>query len=287
MPVVTARGLASAAAIPVLALGLAACGAGSGSGSTEDELSPEQVLLASYEGLEGESYRMETTMTLNDLDFMDATSTVEGGAAHLSQDIYLSAIMQVMGEGFAGDPDMAGMESMFTDVHTEMVLVDDVIYLQLSGGIFAMSEEFDADAWFTIDLAEVGDLGAIYEQIGGFDLAAQTELLLNDLTEVEETGDGVYTGTLSGDSELVESMLGPAGAAGDAAGQAVLDAAEVVVTVDDAGLLKSIEMTIPDVEGLTMHMVSEVVEVGGVYGIEAPDSDNIRSAEELFGAMMP
>jgi hypothetical protein len=285
MPVITARGLASAVAIPLLALALAACGSGSGPGPTEDELSNEQVVLASYERLEGESYQMETTMTINGLDVMSAISTVEGEAGHLSQDLYLSAFLQVIGEGFAGDPDMAGMESMFTDVHTDMIMVDGVVYMQLSGGMFDLSEQFGADAWFTIDLAEVSDLDAIYEQIGGFDLAAQTELLLNDVTEVEETGDGVYTGTLSEDSELVQSMLGPAAAAGP--GPSVLDAAEVVVTVDSAGLLKTMELTVADVEGLTLRMFSEVIEVGGAYSIGAPDSDNIHSFEELIGAMMP
>lgn len=287
MPVITPRRLGSAVAIPALALGIAACSSGSGGSSDEDgpgQLSPQEVVLASYDGLAGESYRMEMTMTVNDLDFVEATTVVDGEASRVSQDMYMSVLLEAMGQNLSEDPELAGMmESMFTDMHSETILVDGVAYMQLSGGMFGMSEQLGEDAWFTADLAEQGDLGAIYEQIGSFDLASQTETLLGGITDVTETGDGVYTGTLSGDSEVVQSMLG---AAGDSAGAAALDAAEVevVVTVDDAGLLETMEMTFPEIEGMSMHLVNEVVEIGGSYDITAPDSDNLHSFDELFGA---
>jgi hypothetical protein len=285
MLVVTPRGLAGAAAIPALALGLAACDSGSTPESNGDDavqLSPEQAVLASYDGLAADSYTMEMTVTVNDLDFLDATSLVEGEASRISQDLHLSAILEATGQDLS-DPEIAEMmESALSDMHTETIVVDGVAYLQLSGGALgASSEEFGEDAWFTVDLAETGDLSEIHEQVGSLDLASQTERLLNDMTNVEETGDGVYTGTLSEDSELVQSLRG---ATGDPAGQAALDPVEVVVTVGDAGLLETMEMTFPEVDGVTMHIVSEVVEVGGAYGIAAPDSDNLHPFEDLVGS---
>lgn len=288
MTVVTPRRLAAVAAVPALALGLAACSSDSTAESNEDgssQLSPEQVVLSSYEDLASQSYQMEMTVTVNGVTFLEATNQVEGEASRSSQDLYLSALMEASGEDLSADPEMAEMmESMFTDVHTETILVDGVVYIQLSGGMMDTSEEFGEDAWFTTDLADSAVLDQVYQQVGGFDLASQTETLLNQLTDVQETGDGVYTGTLNADSEIAQAMLGVT-TASDPTSQQMLDGIEVTITVDDAGLLKQMEMTFPEVEGMTMHMVSEVVEVGGSYDITAPDSDNLYSIEELTGAM--
>jgi len=284
--VVTPRRLAAAVAIPALAFGLTACGAGSE--SSEDtptppsELSPEQVILSSYEGLAGESYRMEMTMTVNGIDFLSGTSLVEGEASQVSQDMYMSALLEASGEDFSEDPEAAEMlESLFTDIHSEMIVIDDVVYVQFTGGMLDTSEAFGEDAWFTTDLSEFGDLEQIYEQFGSFDLASQTERLLTEITDVQESGDGVYTGTLSGESEMLSAVLG---AAGDPPAEALIDGAEVSVTVDDQGLLSKVEITFPELEGMTMHLVSEVVEIGGSYGITAPESDNLYPFEELINA---
>ena len=286
MTVVTPRRLAAAVAIPALAFGLTACGAGSE--SSEDtptppsELSPEQVILSSYEGLAGESYRMEMTMTVNGIDFLSGTSLVEGEASQVSQDMYMSALLEASGEDFSEDPEAAEMlESLFTDIHSEMIVIDDVVYVQFIGGMLDTSEAFGEDAWFTTDLSEFGDLEQIYEQFGSFDLASQTERLLTEITDVQESGDGVYTGTLSGESEMLSAVLG---AAGDPTAEALIDGAEVSVTVDDQGLLSKVEITFPELEGMTMHLVSEVVEIGGSYGITAPESDNLYPFEELINA---
>lgn len=285
MTVVTPRRLAAAVAIPALAFGLTACGAGSE--SSEDttppsELSPEQVILSSYEGLAGESYRMEMTMTVNGIDFLSGTSLVEGEASQVSQDMYMSALLEASGEDFSEDPEAAEMlESLFTDIHSEMIVIDDVVYVQFTGGMLDTSEAFGEDAWFTTDLSEFGDLEQIYEQFGSFDLASQTERLLTEITDVQESGDGVYTGTLSGESEMLSAVLG---AAGDPTAEALIDGAEVSVTVDDQGLLSKVEITFPELEGMTMHLVSEVVEIGGSYGITAPESDNLYPFEELINA---
>ena len=287
MTVVTPRRLAAAAVFPALALGVAACGSnGPDPGSNSDDnsqLSPEQVVLSSYEGLEGESYQMEMTMTVNGVDFMSATSQVEGESSRTSQDLYMSAILEAMGEEPPEDPETAEMmEAMFSDVHTEMILVDGTAYMQLSGGALDTTEAFGEDAWFTFDLAEIADLDQVYQQFGGLDLASQTETLLTEMTDVEETGNGVYTGTLNGQSELMESVLG---ATGDPAAAALVEGAEVVVTLDGDGLLNKLEITFPETEGMTMHLVSEVVEIGDSYDITAPESDNLHSFEELAGAM--
>lgn len=285
------RGLALPATLAALALGLAACGNGSESGSDSDlddlaALSPAAALMASYDNLSGQSYTMETTMTINGLDFMESTNLVEGEATHSSQTLYMSALLEAAGEDPEADPELAAMmELMFSDVQTETIMIDGAVYLQMSGGMFAaMSAQFGEDAWFTVDLTESADLNEIYSQIGGVDLASQTDTLLNDLTDVEETSDGVYTGTLRGDSELMESLLdatGPAGTAPDV----TVDAIEVTITVDGDGLLQSMEMVFPEIEGATMHLTSEVVEVGGSYDITAPDSENVYPFEDFVNAM--
>lgn len=287
MPVALPRLLTAAAAVPALVVGLAACGAGSGAedSAADGGLSPEEVVLASYTGLESESYRMDTVVTINELAFLDMTNTVEGESSHSSQDLNMGVLMEAMGEDISEMPEMAEfMEAMFSDTHTETIIVDGVAYLQISGGMLDMSEQYGEDAWFSVDLAEHADLDEIYEQFGGFDLASQTERLLTEINDVEETGDGVYTGTLSPESEIMNSLPGTADATGGASGREALEAAEVVITVDEQGLLKTMEMTVPAVDGMTVHMVSEVVEIGGEYGIAAPDSDNIHPFEDFAGA---
>ncbi|GAB3659628.1 hypothetical protein [Glycomyces tarimensis] len=288
MSTATTRRLVGASAIPALALGLAACTSGSsesGSESGDDaaaQPSPQQLVLASYEGLNEDSYKMESTMTVNDLEFMTMTNSVEGEAMRATQDMQMSVILEATGDDYSSDPEMAEMmEQMFSDTRTESILVDDVLYMQLSGGMFAsITEEFGEDAWFTIDLAEDGRVSDVYEQFGSFDLASQTETLLTELSDVEETADGVYTGTLSADSEAMQSMLGATGGASSA-----VDGTEVTITVDDEGLLETMEMAFPETDGMTMNLVSEIVEVGGEYGIAAPDSDNIHSFDDFAGAM--
>ncbi|WP_026923011.1 hypothetical protein [Glycomyces arizonensis] len=284
----TTRRLIGAAAVPALAFGLAAC-TSDDSGSDGDDAAAQrgahEMVLAAYEDLDGSSYTMESTVTVNDLDLMNMSTVVDGESTHSTQDISMSAIIDAMGEDYSEDPEMAEMmESMFADMHTEAILVDKVIYMQFAGGMFdAMSEDFGEDAWFTLDLAEDSHLGDIYRQFGSFDLAEQTELMLTDLADVEETGDGVYTGTLSPDSEAMQSLLGATG--GMANGVEIPEDIEVTITLDDDDLLKTIEMTLPETEGMVIDMVSEVTEIGGDYAIAAPESDNLHSFEEFAGAM--
>ncbi len=294
MSTVMTRRLVGVAAIPALALGFAACSSDASDGPTADDaggdasaqLGAHDMVLASYRGLDGGSYTMESTMTVNDIDFMDMTSVVDGKASHATQDLYMSAIIEAMGEDYSDEPEMAAMmEAMFADMHTEAILVDDMIYMQFTGGMFdAMAEDFGEDAWFTLDLAADSQMSDIYEQFGSFDLSEQTETMLNDLTDVEETGDGVYTGTLSPDSESMGALLDATG--GAANGVEVVEETQITITVDDDGLLKTMEMTLPETEGMIMHMVSEVTEIGGDYTITAPESDNLHSFD-AFANMAP
>lgn len=289
MQLLRTRRLAGAAAITTLALGLAACGGDSDPGPDSDQpepdsLTPAEMVLASYGSLQGDSYMMETTMTIDGITFMESVNVVDGDAGRGSQDLYMSALLEASGEEVPDDPEVAAMlGAMFSDMHTEMIFIDGVVYMQISGGAFgAMTEQLGEDAWFTLDLAGDGDLNELFSQVGGIDLASQTETLLDELTDVKETGDGVYTGTLSPDSEYMEQVVGATGPTGAEA--EILEAMEVVITVND-GLLQSIEMTLADLDGMTMQVVSEVVEIGGTYDIAAPDSDNTHPFEDLFNAM--
>lgn len=290
MPIPTTRRAGGTAAIGAIALALAACSDSDG-GQVEEgadgsaQQGAQAAVLASYEGLEGQSYQMDSHMTIDDLDFIDMTMQVEGESSHATQDIYMSAIMEAMGEDFSGDPETEQMmESMFADVHSEAIVVDDVLYMQFSGGgIFeALTEEFGEGAWFTLDLTDDSEISQIYQQVGTFDLRRQTELMLNELTDVEEVEDGVYTGFLEPDSEAMRTLMDSTGGTANAA-QLVGDT-EVTITVDDDGLLETVEMTLPEIEGMTIHSVSEVVEIGGSYDIAAPESDNIHSFDEFAGS---
>ncbi|WP_030161407.1 hypothetical protein [Glycomyces sp. NRRL B-16210] len=286
----TARRLIGALAVPAFGLGMAACTSDEPADETTGgdnggvaQLSPEAAVKASFEGLDGDSYRMDSVMTINGLDFMVMTSAVEGDSAQSSQDIYMSAILEASGEDLGSDPAVAEMmEALFADMHTETVVVGDTAYLQITGGMYdAAGETYGEDAWFTLDLAGEGDIAGMYQQFGGMDLASQTELMLSELTDVEETGDGVYTGTLKGDSAALQTFSDAAvGTGADAIGEIA-----VTVALDDDGLLKSLAMTLPETDGMTIDMNSEVVEVGGSYGITAPDSTNLHPFEDLIAAM--
>jgi hypothetical protein len=279
----TATRLIGALAVPALGLGLAACGTeepaeGTDGGKEEvAAISPMEAVQAAVQGLDGDSYKMDSSMTVDGTEFMVMTTTVDGENAQAVGDMYMSAMMEASGE--AVDPAMA---EMFGDMHTESIIVGDTAYLQFTGGMFdAMSEEYGEDAWFTIDLAGDSDMAEVYSQFGGMDLASQTELMLTELTDVEETGDGVYTGTLDPESEAMQGLAGEIAGADAAA----MEAIDVTVTLDDDGLLKSMTMTLPETDGMTMEMVSEVVEIGGSYDIAAPASANLVPFEEFMGGL--
>ncbi|MFG3341519.1 hypothetical protein [Glycomyces sp. NPDC048151] len=281
----TATRLIGALAVPALALGLSACGAEeepSSEGTTAEEgaaaaLSPGEALLASVENLNADSYKMEASMTIDGAEFMAMTGAYEGENSQASADIFMSAMMEASGEEVPPE-----MEAMFGDMHTETVVVDNTMYMQMTGGMFdAMAEQYGEDAWFTMDLTSDDAMAEAYAQYGGMDLAQQTEMILTELTDVEETGDGVYTGTLSGDSEAMSALSGTTGA--DAA--AMVDGTEVTVTLDEAGLLKTMTMSMPEIEGMTMEMTSEIVEVGGSYDIKAPESTNLHDFADFSSAM--
>jgi hypothetical protein len=284
----TAQRLTGAFAIPALGLSLVACGSDepaeqSGTGDADNQaaaqLSPQEAVLASVEGLNDSSYKMESTMTINGLDYMVTTGTYDGENSQASADILMSALMEATGEELTAE-ESEMMSSMFGDMHTETIVVDKVLYMQMSGGMFdTMSEDFGEDAWFTMDLTEDAALGDIYSQYGGMDLAEQTELVLTELTDVEETAEGTFTGTLDADSEAMQSLSGASGAEASA----LVDGTVVTVTLDGDGLLQTMVMTMPEYEGMTMEMTSTIVEVGGDYAIAAPDTDNLHDFEEFAG----
>ncbi|WP_205325739.1 hypothetical protein [Glycomyces sp. YM15] len=287
----TATRLIGALAVPALGLGLAACGAEEPSeeATTAAEegaaaaLSPADAVLASVENLNASSYKMESTMTIDGVDFMAMTGMYEGENSQASADIFMGAMMEASGETMTAEEE-AMMAGLLGDMHTETVVVDKVMYMQMSGGMFdALSESFGEDAWFTMDLTSDEQMAQVYAQYGGMDLAQQTELMLSELENVEETGDNTFTGTLSADSEAMSALSGSAMGGADAA--AAIDGTEVTVTLDDAGLLKSMSMTMPEMEGMVMEMNSEIVEIGGTYDIKAPESTNLHDFEELAAGL--
>lgn len=293
----TATRLIGAFAIPALGLGLTACGseeeptAGATTAAEENAaaaLSPGEAVLASVENLNASSYQMASTMTIDGTEFMSMTASYEGENSHASADIFMSAMLSAFGEDLSAE-DQAMMGDMFGDMHSETIVVDNVLYMQMSGGMYdAMAESYGEDAWFTTDLTSEGALAEAYAQYGGMDLGQQTELILTELTDVKETGDGVYTGTLNGDSEAVSALAGSGLGMGSDAGSDVagmIDGTEVTVTLDDDGLLKSMSMALPEIEGMTMEMTSEITEIGGSYDIKAPESTNLHDFEEFVSGM--
>ncbi|MDA1359976.1 hypothetical protein O1R50_10095 [Glycomyces luteolus] len=287
----TATRLIGALAVPALGLGLAACGAeekpAEDATTAAEEgaaaaLSPGEAVLASVENLNGSSYKMESTMTVDGVDFMAMTGMYEGENSQASADIFMGAMMEASGETMTAEEE-AMMGGLLGDMHTETVVFDKVMYMQMTGGMFdAMAESYGEDAWFTMDLTSDEEMAQVYAQYGGMDLAQQTELMLSELENVEETGDNTFTGTLSADSEAMSALSGSMGGA-DAA--AAIDGTEVTVTLDDDGLLKSMTMEMPEIEGMTMAMTSEIVEIGGTYDIKAPESTNLHDFEELTAGL--
>ncbi|MDN3239331.1 hypothetical protein [Glycomyces tritici] len=288
----TATRLLGALAVPALALGLSACGAEEKPASETSEapeegavaaLSPQDAILASVENLSASSYQMDASMTIDGTEFMAMTGAYEGENSKASADIFMSAMMEASGETMTAEEE-AMMGGMLDDMHTETVVFDKVMYMQFTGGMFdAMAESYGEDAWFTMDLTSDEAMAQAYAQYGGMDLAQQTELILTELADVEETGDGVYTGTLSGDSEAMSALSGSAMGGADAA--AMVDGTQVTVTLDDQGLLKTMTMSMPEIEGMTMEMTSEIVEIGGSYDIKAPESTNLHDFEEFTAAL--
>ncbi|WP_112139793.1 hypothetical protein [Glycomyces dulcitolivorans] len=275
--------ITGALAVAAFGLGLAACGdsadnttsGGSGDGDNAAALTPQEAVAAAFQGLSDDSYKMESTMTLNGADFVTMTTVVDGENAESTGDVLMSAMAEASGEEI--DPSMA---ALFGDMHTQTIVIGETAYIQISGGMFdGLTEEYGEDVWFTTDITE-GEMGDVYSQFGGMDLASQTEMMLSSLENVEETGDNTYTGTLAADSEALAAFTEGATAADTAA----LESIEVTVALDGDGLLKSMTMTLPETDGMTMEMTSEVVEIGGSYDIAAPASDNLVPFEEFMGA---
>lgn len=283
----TATRMLGALAVPALGLGLVACGsdepANDTAGGNEEEaavaaLSPQEAVLASVSGLDDSSYKMESNMTVNGLDFMLMTGEYDGDASKASADILMSAIVEASGEQMTAE-EQAMMEGMFSDMHTETIVVDQVMYMQMTGGMYdAAAESFGEDAWFTVDLTSDEAIAEVYSQYGGMDLGQQTEQILTELENVEETGENTFTGTLSADSESMSALSDASGT--DAA--AMVEGTEITVTLDDDGLLKTMTMTLPETEGMAMVLTSEIVEIGGSYDIAAPESTNLHPFEDLM-----
>jgi len=289
MTFLNSRRALAALAIPALGLGLAACGSdepdGANGGSADNDavspLSAQEAVLASIEDLDDSSYKMESTVAMNGLEYMAMTGTYDGENSQASADIFMSTLMELSGEELTAEEQEA-MEAMFGDMHTETVVIGDVLFMQMSGGMFdAMAETYGDDAWFTMELTEDEAIGDIYAQYGGMDLAEQTEMILGDLDDVEETSAGVYTGTLSADSESMAAFTEAAGSEGSE----LVDGTEVTVTLDGDGLLKSMTMDLPEYQGMAMSMSSEIVEIGGDYDIAAPTTDNLHDFEEFVSAL--
>jgi hypothetical protein len=292
----TATRLIGAFAVPAIALGLSACGsdekpAASTGGDEEGAaaaLSPQDAILASVENLNAESYKMESSMTVDGTEFMAMTGMYGGDNSQAGADIFMSAMLEASGEELTAE-DQELMGDMFGDMHTETIVVDKVMYMQLSGGMYdGMADAYGEDAWFTMDLASDDAMAQAFSEYGGMDLGEQTELVLTELTDVEETGDGVYTGTLNADSEALSALAGSGlGMGSDAGSEAtgMIEGTEVTVTLDGDGLLKSMTMTMPEVEGMAMEMTSEIVEIGGSYDIKAPESTNLHDFDEFLSGM--
>lgn len=279
----TSLRVTGAVAVAAFGLGLAACGDGAndtagGSGDGDNAnvaLSPQEAVAAAFQGLSDDSYKMESTMTVNGAEFVSMTTTVDGENAQSTGDILMSAMAEASGEEM--DPAMA---ALFGDMHTETIVIGETAYMQITGGMFdGMTEQYGEDVWFTADITE-GDMGEVYSQFGGMDLASQTEMMLSSLENVEETAENTYTGTLAADSEALAAFTEGASAADTAA----LESIEVTVALDDDGLLKSMSMELPEMDGMTMSMTSEVVEIGGSYDIAAPETDNLVPFEEFMGS---
>ena len=272
MPTRTARRLSGVLAAPALGLALVACGIEDQAAS---QTSAHEVVLASVEGLDDTSYKIESTMTLNGLDYITSAGTFDGENAQVTYD--LDSVALAAAEDLTPE-EIEMANAMFEDIHTETIVVDKVVYMQMSGDIFdAMAEEFGEDAWFAKDLTEEETLSDVASEYGGMALTEQTDLILADLVNVQETGDGAYTGLLTAQSEAMSTLSGYFG--DDISARA--DGTQVAMTLDDDGLLKTMAVTLPEFEGLTMAITSEIVEVGGDYVIEAPATDNLHDFEEF------
>jgi len=116
-----------------------------------------------------------------------------------------------------------------------------------------------------------------YAQTGAVDLSEQTDRVVSALTDVEETAAGVYTGTLDPESEIMQELVGTT--AGTEAGT-VTEGAEATVTLDENGLLKKMELVLPETDGIATTLVSEITETGADYDITAPESTNLHDHEE-------
>jgi hypothetical protein len=282
MSVHTLNRAAGAAAVAALALVLAACSDDAGSGDQDSgdaaaseapaaDLTPQEALLASVDGLGDDSYTLESTMTLNGMDYLVFIETQDGDARRTSNDLYWSILPDAMG---LTEEEASYMGDFFTDSHTEMITVGDTVYVQYSGSDdAAIAEEFGADAWFTKDATDDADI----EAGAGFGNAA----IIGELTEVKETGDGVYTAVLPADSAAMLELVG-AGADEEAV---PVDGA-VTIELDENGVFKRMSMEVPESGGMAYTFVSELTETGVDYDIKAPDSANLHTHEEYEAAIL-
>jgi hypothetical protein len=285
MATATARRAVGALAVPALAFGLAACGDAAPQNEAEGgsdgaaRSGAKEAILASYGNLADESYVMEGTVSVDGITFMDMSSTVSGERSRAVQDLHMGALLEAMGEEIPADN--PALAELFADMHTESIFVDGVVYMQMSGGMLdTFAAEYGEDVWFTLDVAQSEELGELYSQIGSFDLTEQTRVMIEELSDVEETSPGVYTGTLKSDSEIFDSVLGAMGP-GARGGAELLADIQLTITLDENGLLNKLEMTMPEIEGMNVSMEFVVTEIGGDYTIEAPDSENLVPFEEL------
>lgn len=285
MPTLIFRRLCGMAAVPVLMLGLSACTIHSQADPDEVAVSlpgAHEAVIAAYDGLADEPFTIKTSLEVNELDFIDQSTMVDGDSRRTTQDTYMSVIHEISGSDYSDDPEMAElMKSQFADLQMEAIVVDEIAYMyHANDGYDSLAEEFGEDAWFSVDVTAETELGEIYGLFNTFDSADLAGQIIGDLADVELVGDGAYTGRLHNDTEALRSLLEVADAS-TANDLSRVDEIEVNVALDDGDELESIELTLPETVGMTTTFVSEVVESGGEYEITAPATDNLYPIEEL------
>src|SRR5690606_26364663 len=130
MPTLIFRRLCGMAAVPVLMLGLSACTIHSQADPDEVAVSlpgAHEAVIAAYDGLADEPFTIKTSLEVNELDFIDQSTMVDGDSRTTTQDTYMSVIHEISGSDYSDDPEMAElMKSQFADLQMEAIVVDEI-----------------------------------------------------------------------------------------------------------------------------------------------------------------
>ncbi|MFC4334880.1 hypothetical protein [Salininema proteolyticum] len=271
-----------------LALGLTACNDDKSDGSVDEGADTAgdtaTGVEAALESLDAAPYGATMSMDLGGLQYLEGLLEFDDDEnGHLETLTYSSVLKELAPEAFEGQTDdekaKVMVDTLMTDMVAKTTTVGGEAYHQMKGGMGAiLKPKLGEDFWVHMpaDQVDAGMERLAYQPV---DIDVNAEMILGNITDVEETEAKTFEGSLeTGAVDLVKlfGLYGP-----QTVGE---ESIPVTVTMDDegrfSGLSFSATAVYDDLGEYPVEYAIDIAEWDGDYSPTAPEG-NIIEVEEL------